>query len=1117
MESTSFGFSGLAHGSSYVDSLALNPKFHSLSSYLKKMKASDPQLRITEQQATKLESLLKSVNESLSSLNDSNFSVSYDAFIKFYKSINLSHNLLHRYYKGATTEAENELQKMNDELEPLKEKSKETDDLKNQVNELKSKLAMLPQQMVQDISKQLKLPSKPTDSRSLVRVIRQALQKSQTHFKQLVTEFNLPKSTTNNTLLRDLKKVINDQIQQKQDEIDALNDQVEDLKGKVLTENDFSKDQDKKTLQKTIIKQKKQIQQLEKELQDPNRCKDEIESILKLYDDLSKQYRKQSDEILDAINSRATLITAVEKQNQIIIALENQFEKLSESKEKEIQLKTKNNRKENRKGNKSPRNSPKNSPKNSPSKESTKANIDNEIIAILSKIPICHDEIQAICDSQIAIPEKVCKSIDLITDYSYNNQSLQSTNQKLFSVILGQFKFIYNLTNSKKTFEALNPEASYEEYRSILISQSGRIQNFINTYAKGLSEDSCLFEDLLNTQNSQDLLNNIKQYLDEYSKPQTLESEELFILLLQAVSCNDILRKYGDEARKHNTILSQRYKSMKDSSDRAKKALEAQSTSMIQDSKLQDTISAAKSIIRKSIILDQNQSSDLINCLDDLDNVAPVKDSQYIKTLQKQNGDFRKEITELRREKANLINQTKSDLELAQTKIQNVKSDFTKKLTKKADENKTLVSNLRKTINAYQNLRKENQRLSSETQRSQKQLEDSKILVSEIQDQLNSTKADFDNIVKETKEKSSEVHEAMKHEISQIKQEMQKSQDILSSENDKLKKALLNEKKSNEKLNADHSEAIKELKQNEMDALTAAEQLGKKYSELHSDYQNLEIEFRALKSRFDSKNETVKRDKAILESQMKAQIMSIQHDARASVEAEKIAQCAKLQLFMNEVCKFFPEYVNLESPISEDTVFKMLKKMKEKIKKNEVDKENIQILKDISKIINVAEYSSIPLAIESLCQELQEQKQAIDEAEVAKSTILHCNEWLKRIYSILTDGMMDNANCAMMEKTIEDAVLASLGKNTVLQRLETLKVEKILLLRKVQDAKSKKGDKISLRHLMIMMMYIMRLKKISGHMDNNQYSFAVQFNKATDSESDNLAPESPFLNLTYQE
>ena len=1113
MDNTGFCYSGISHGlSNYIDSLALNPKYNSLASFLKKLKSSDPQLRINEQQVTKLESLLKSVNDSMSSLNDSNFSVTYDAFIKFYKTINLSHNLLHRYYKGATTLAEEELKKINAELEPLKEKSYEYDNLKKQVNELQSKLESTQEQIVQDITKQLKLTGKPTDTKSLVKAIRQTISKSQLQTKQIINEFDLPKSTTKKNLIQDLKSKVNDTIQQKQDEIDDLNSQIEDLRASVLSESDFSKDQDKKALQKTIIKQKKQINQLEKELQDPNRGRDEIESLLKLYDDLSKQYRNQSDEILDAINSRASLIIAVEKQNQIITALEDQLQEALKSKQSKRSPKSSPSKKAQSKAVKNGRKSP----KNSPSKDSVN---EKEIISILLKIPFDQDEIQSICNSNATISEKVRQSVDHVTEYSYTNQNLQKTNQKLFSVICGQFKFINNLSVSKSCFEALYPESSYEEYRSVLISQVGRIQNFISTYAKGLSEDSCLFDDILNTQSSQDLLNNVKQYLNDYAKPQSLESEELFILLLQAISCNDILRKYGDEARKHNTILSQRYKSIKESSDRAKKALEAQSSSMIQEtnSKVQDSIIAAKSILRKSIINDQNQSADIFNCLEDLDSVAPIKDNEYIKSLQKQNGEFRKEIYEMKQENANLISQTKADLELAQSKIKSVKNDLTSKLSKKIKENKLLISKLRQTFNAYQNLKKENQRLSNELNELEKKENESNLLVSEIQDQLNSTKADFECFKKETKEKSDEFQQSKNIEVSQIKEEMQKSNDILSTENSNLKKALKNEKKAHEELSAEYSEKVAELKQNEMDALNAAEEVSKKYSELHSDYQNLEIEFRALKSRFDSKSETIKRDKAILESQMKAQIMSIQHDARQSVEAEKIAQCAKSQLFMNEICKFFPEYVNIQSPITEETVFNMLRKTKEKIGNIEIDNNNNQVLDDASKILNVSDFSSIPPTIESLVIELQDQKEAIEQAEVAKSTLLHCTEWLKRIYSILTNGAIDNANCEMMEKTIEDAVLASLGENSVFQRLETLKVEKILLLKKVQDTKSIKGEKPTLRHLMIVMMYIMRLKKISGHMDNNQYSFAVQFPKATESESENFPPESPFLNLTYQE
>ncbi|OHT08278.1 hypothetical protein TRFO_04879 [Tritrichomonas foetus] len=1135
MESTSFRLSGFTPVvSSYIDSLALNPQYHSLATFLKKLKVSDPQLRINASQATKLESLLKGVCESVSAINDRTFSVSYDAFIKFYKTINLSHNLLHRYYKGFVTQAEDENKKMKEEFEPLKSKSREYDTLKVQLNDAKTRLSASQRQasssadsarkqIIQDISKQFKLSSKIADVPTLVKSIKTLMAKNLLHIKTLTKEFQLPSNTTKDSIVSELKKEFekqqkssNENLEKKDKEIKELQKQINELKEKVMDESDFSQDEDKRKLQKTIIRQKRQIRNLESELNNNTRNKAEVEGILKLYDDLSNQYRSQSKEMLDAINARTTLITCIEKQNMIIAALDDQLEKVSNPQfrphDRSISQSIINDK--------------------TPSKVDA-SKLEKDIIKLLLDVPVENDEIQTICHENHPLTEKVRLTLHHLTDFHFTNKDLLETNQKLFSVIIGQFKFIQSLSNSKDCFNTLYPDLPYDECRNLVIAQVARIQHFINTYARGLAEDSCLFDDLLKTQNSQNFLDSIKKYLGRYAKPQSLESEELFILLLQSVACNDILRQYGNEARKHNATLAQKYKQLKDYSGQAKKALEIQSSTMIQESnsKVQETIIAAKSLLRKSLLQESSQNPEIVNYLEELDNIAPVKDNEYVRALQKQNGELRKEMFELKNARAKLMNDAKTDIEAVQKQIQQIKDESNKRLGKKNEENVKLANKLKQTILRLGELKRENTKMNESialAEKKYKQFEEqSNTLVCEIQDQLSSTKADFENLLRETQMKNEEFQQSKILEMSQFQDTIKKTNEALQKENSKLKKALRQEKDNNNNLTKKYDETceryeeacnkyeekIATLKHNEIEALDAADTVSKQFKEIHNDHQKLEIEFKALQLRFDSKDEASKRDKSILESQLNAKIMAVEHDAQTAIEAAKSAQLAKQQLLLGEICKYFPGFVNIQSPISEETVFAMLQKVRDSIKDISDSHKSNELLKEIAEIVAAEDYSTIPSIIKDLLNDIENKMEALEAFDVAKATIEQYQDWLQRLYMIITNGMVEEVTRGSMQKSIEDALLASVGKNSVVQRLETLKAEKKLLLMKVQDVVLPKKNKITFRHLMILMMYTMRMKKLSGNMEN-QYSFATNIIKG-DSDEGTFLGESPFSNLFF--
>ena len=409
---------------------------------------------------------------------------------------------------------------------------------------------------------------------------------------------------------------------------------------------------------------------------------------------------------------------------------------------------------------------------------------EKQILACFEDIPLNSSDIPSILKSNAPLLDKLKQIASTLSLSAFSNESLQDEKTILLSVVSAQYKFIKSLADSEKVYANIyaSSEKPYEDIRQTLLAETESVHLFLQQHAIGIVEDSCLFEELLKREDS-DILDNVQKYLEAYSRPSSIESEELFIMLLQAISAADVLRKYSSQLQIFNRQHEKDFKQMKSYSEQLEKSIDAlnnsslfvERTATIEDPNISmnngqntnenltrttiSTMSPASTATPKSnsrltpkqtakvtpkLAENQTQSNRSNFAEDQSVPNTNAKDNDYVKNLKKQISDLRKLNNELKEEKEQLKKKTHSDLILVQEQIDNMKEKYNQIIGQKKRANQTLSAAVKSSTDKIKELREENedlkQRIEKARTRSIPEDNTSNLLIRDLQDQLEGTK-----------------------------------------------------------------------------------------------------------------------------------------------------------------------------------------------------------------------------------------------------------------------------------------------------------------------------------------------------------------------------------------
>ncbi|OHT14936.1 hypothetical protein TRFO_14572 [Tritrichomonas foetus] len=723
---------------------------------------------------------------------------------------------------------------------------------------------------------------------------------------------------------------------------------------------------------------------------------------------------------------------------------------------------------------------------------------EKQILSIFEDVPLETDEISNIVSSDQPLLEKLNQIVSTLSLHVFSGEDLHENNKMLLGLVSSQFRFIKMLADSEKACTAVYTEVPYEEMRHILLGQTEAISLFLQEHAAGIVEDSCLFEELLKS-NTPDLLENVQKYLSSYTKPTSRESEQLFILLLQAISASDVLRKYSEQSQTLCRQQANDIKQMKNYSEQLEKSIETFNNSNMLSTPERSIPGTPKSGTLKSIANTPTSNEQLSPEKGSQGQLSSEKDqgtgSEYVKNLQKQLAKVRAENIELKKGKEQLIKQTHDDLLTVQQQIDKMKDSMSKRLTNKNKDIMKLSAALKNTTERVKELRSINDNLKKqlkEKETPKEKIDDnSKSLINDIQEQFEETKREYESALEQMRSQISSYQESKQDEFNSVVSEKDRKINDLTY---KLEESVRNSKKLakrsyslSQQLESAQAK-IDELSRSENEALTQAEQLGIKFREIHDDYTKLEHEKEMLAQKIESNNDVVKRDKQLLETQYEHKLNDQQLQYQASLSKIKEDSDAEGKKLLLDIAHIFPSFVDLNQPVTRASILDALQNVKKAADSERKLKKKREILEQARKDLKVEHDIQIPGSIITLMNKFEQLQNEAKPLADGMEVYVQTQDWLTRMYVLCTGGICQDVNNIEMQHVIEEALVTSFGSLLLSRRVAMLRAQKRLLMKGV-DKIEKKNTRLSIRHILINVMLILKARKLSGHRDNTGYSF----------------------------
>jgi DNA repair exonuclease SbcCD ATPase subunit len=182
-----------------------------------------------------------------------------------------------------------------------------------------------------------------------------------------------------------------------------------------------------------------------------------------------------------------------------------------------------------------------------------------------------------------------------------------------------------------------------------------------------------------------------------------------------------------------------------------------------------------------------------------------------------------------------------------------------------------------------------------------------------------------------------------------------------------------------------------------------ADELNRSLDAVQSDLKKVESENRVLKKR----SKQTEKELSVAESQAKIRVAEVEATAESKLKAMSSEFTAQIQTFLREVCRQFPAYADLSSPISFNTVYALLAKVRS----------------------DVERFSGAQGTVDALLEERTKARQEIGEL---REKLEHLRTWMGKVYAICGGRFSGPTDPDEMEAVIERRVKQLEGRNSSL-------------------------------------------------------------------------------------
>lgn len=886
------------------------------------------------------------------------------------------------------------------------------------------------------------------------------------------------------------------------------------------------------------INQQSEIPETDLELQRKLDKKNaEYEQLKTALDDLATQFDQQNTELAEITSSRLQLITNFQRLDEACAALESKLV-VSNNREQELTqglneaLKKIEEYEEKEKQNQ---------------KEKFDHNIQNSIdMNFLSSIeqlvneafPESGNQIREISHNDQSSPAQRVKHlftfvIESIKEKVPVNISGENENEryvnlknlasKFYSASLSQLKLIREFANNKQIQTWI---ANDEEDITTLKMQCVRMESFIADNCSNLKRSSNLFDILLLQTDQVGLSARLSEFIETYKSAKTNEGKELFLMLVQALTANDVLQKYALEAHNHCDIQSRDIKRLRNiienqNAFQQQTKLQSVNDNFLTESEIDNNLSSIspkadnsqriKNIVRNAIGKGHDLQT-MLKCLESLDS-PEIDEKNYAHKLEKKLSKQLTELTKLR-EKLNSMtadnNEELKSLKEKSYEISKELQDRSKEIEKLEKESQNKNDEISKLQNQIKEKEEEVQILNQKHSEELNQKENECKL--QMEAEIAKIQEQYNEIANHIQENLNQLQEHVKCEEQKKLQTIQSyDQDLiaLSNENKKLQKKLQHLFEERNSMQTELSNRIIELENKEQSLLNELKKLGENNKELQSEIKRMVVERKLMNNKLNALEGKLQREKQNCEAQLKLHQLAVENETKAKIEKYQNEVSSSHKSFLAKISEMFPEMSDIMSPINDDTTQDLLQKVRERL--TQLDKESfaadesnielIKIKKIIEPIINsknmkvstaVAElyeaHRNDQIEKEKLEKELNDNKKEVLEAKsIIKQNLANkeWEDWSKKIYAMISDGFSFSKTPKEMRSAIENVIFTSIGDKIIWRWLDCLRCEKRLIIKGVLRVKPKRSQSIHLTQLISITFFIGRLQKLSGHSISN--------------------------------
>ena len=860
------------------------------------------------------------------------------------------------------------------------------------------------------------------------------------------------------------------------------------------------------------------------------RCENEKKHLLDLIDQFTQQFEQQADELAQETKDRTTLVIAVQRLSLVNHELEKQLEIAQKNAENALKKAT--------------------AAQPKPvivTKEPVKEN--NDFEDLIKAISNCAQDCQSYDVStaiarivdDISLPaqekvEEIIKTLIQMIDTTKSNganqlNEAQSENANLITAFASVVKFIEKLCASGEVINWTPKSSSPEEIQSSLKAQIDRINKFIHENAEGLVEESNFYECLSYDSNASNFEDKTSEIFNKYSTVKTQEGKELFLLLTQAIIANDVLRRFANEAKLQCEQQSSDVKVVRNTAEVARKELEnhyeeqiCQLNAQLQDEKtkydeLVQTTSQIKVILQNATTRNV-ECSDILDCIQNInDRVPSLNENEYVSELEKVLATRSNDYKQLKEESEEKIKSLEEQVNSLEEQIKETKETSEKTQEEQMKSIQSITKSLEESEQLVQKLKEENQNLHDTAETAKDEVIKQ---TAELQEQLFKATTELDSLhdAYDIALSNSENEKAILNK--QLKDALAKIESIKTQCKAAIKKKVAAvvaksecEMQKNADIIAQYDSTLEALKQQITDNENTIQSLNdtivsltEEKKDVEENYAKLQLEQKVMNTKLMSREEKIKRDKSMYETQMKLKMFALETDMQAKFDAARSSASNQIQILLQSLFEIVNNAFNashmdssIEPIINEETIKSMLEEVCEKAKRSDdLDKQLSRTaaeLETLKTALGVTTVSRATSAIADFVKQIEAQKEQIariqDENKQMKSQFIHVRsamqqekitkeweDWARKLYLIASDGMCSVKSAKEIRYAVEEVVYAAMKERVVWRRLDTLRNEKKLILIGAQNAKAKPLSSTILP-IITLMKFILRTQKLSGH------------------------------------